>query len=384
MFYGGEENQGGYPNRGEGVPFNSDVPLRPPGDFDLNPFLNRFSDGFPVNVFDLPASIAFRSIVPNFRNPLVHKWNFTIQRELGSNTTLEVAYIGSKGQHLVHNNDPNQPTNAPIAGTPTAPRRRFPFIDAGIATTHSTGISRYHGLATKLEKTFSNGVQFLAAYTWSHALTNVGTTLSGGPGQRDVTNWTQEYSTADFSIKHRFVYSTSVILPFGRGKKFGANMSKLADSLIGNWQVNSIITLSTGQPFNLTTRNANCACGNTTRPDLVPGKNPNDPPPGGRTPELWFDTTAVTNPAPGTYGTLGNFSNYGPGFNNVDFSLFKDFRLSERYRIQFRWEAFNLFNTPHFNVQTINAEQGNDAFGRIAGTISGTERHMQFALRFQF
>ena len=386
IFYGGEENQGGNPNRGENAPFNFEQRLETGagGDFALVPGLGRFSDGFPTNVFSLPAAISFRTIAPNFRNPLVHKWNFAVQRELGFHTSLEVAYIGSKGQRLVNLNDPQQPVNAAAPGLPTGPRRRLTFLDQGTNTTNSNGFSRYHGLYGKLEKTFSNGVAFLGSYTWSHALTNVGTTLAGGPGTRDVLNWTQEYAHANFHIKHRFVYSTTAELPFGRGKKFGGSMNKAADMIVGGWQANGILTLSTGPAFNLTTREQSCSCGGTVRPDLVAGKDPNAAPSGGRTPDQWFDITAVTRPTPGTYGNLGNYSNYGPGTANLDFSLFKDFPITERYRFQFRAEFFNLTNTPQFRTDNIGNQQGASNFGRINETLPGTERHIQFALRFQF
>ncbi|HEV8131180.1 MAG TPA: carboxypeptidase regulatory-like domain-containing protein [Acidobacteriota bacterium] len=383
IFYGGEENQGGNPNRGESLPFNSEQRLEYADQFSLVPNLGRFSEGFPVNVFTLPAAITFRTVVPNFLNPLVHKWNFAIQRELGFRTSWEVAYVGSRGQHLVNLNDPNQPRNDPNPSAPVNPRRRLPFI-GGTVVTNSNGFSNYHALLTRVEKTYSNGLQFLASYTWSHALTNVGTTLAGGPGTRDVTNWSNEYSHANFHLKHRFSYSTVMDLPLGKGRKFGSNLTGVPEALIGNWRANAIVTLQSGHAFNLGTRNANCGCGGTVRPDLVSGKDPNSPPPGGRTPDLWFDITAVTAPAPGTYGNLGNYSNYGPPFRNVDFSLFKDFPVSERYRIQFRSEFFNLFNTPQFNVGTISATQGASDFGRINGTLPATERHIQFALRFEF
>ncbi len=384
IFYGGEENQGGNPNRGESVPFNQDQRLESPTAFDLVPTLNRFSDGFPVNVFALPAAISFRALATNFRNPLVHKWNFAIQRELGWGTTGEVSYIGSKGQRLVILFNANQQRNDPDPAAPVDPRRRFPFIRGGMDATGSFAFSTYHALATKLEKRYSNGLDFLASYTWGHGLANSGTTLAGGPGVRDITNITAEYAHANFHIKHRFVYSTIYDLPFGRGKKFGANWGRGMDVALGNWQLNGILTLQTGNAFNLGTRNASCGCGGTVRPDLVPGKNPDNEPAGGRNPDRWFDVSAVTAPARGTFGNLGHYSNYGPGIRNVDLSFFKDFRMTERYRVQFRTEFFNLFNTPQFNVQTIDSTEGNSGFGRIAGTIPGAERHVQFALRFMF
>jgi len=386
IFYGGEENQGGNPNRGEGAPFNLEQRLETGagGDFALVPGLDRFSDGFPSNVFTLPGVISLRTIVSNFRNPLVHKWNFAIQRELCFNTSLEVAYIGSKGQRLLNLNDPQQPTNAATPGLPTGPRRRLSFLDQGTATTNSNGFSRYHGLYAKLEKMYSNGMAFVGSYTWSHALTNVGTMLAPGPGTRDVLNWTQEYAHANFHMKHRFVYSTTAALPFGRRKKFGNNLNRAAELVVGGWQANGILTLSTGFAFNLTTREQSCSCGGAVRPDLVAGKDPNAAPADGQTPDRWFDITAVTRPTPGTYGNLGNYSNYGPGTANLDFSVFKDLPFSERYRLQFRAEFFNLTNTPQFILTSVSVQQGASSFGRINETLPGTERHIQLALRFQF
>lgn len=386
MFYGGEENQGGNPNRGESVPFNQTQNLNWPNQFALVPNLNRFSDGFPVNVFNLPAAISFRTVVPNFRNPLVHKWNVAVQRDLGWGTTLETTYIGSKGNKLLVQWDPNQPRNVADPAAPTAPRRRLPYLDGGITVDETFGFSWYHGLATKLEKRFSNDWEFIVAHTWSHALTNSGTPLSGSPGfgLRNIENYSAEYSHAPHDIRQRLAFSSSYLLPFGRGKKFGSNMSGAANSVLGNWELHSILTLQTGNAFTLGTRNASCGCGGSTRPDLVSGKNPQDAPPGGRTPDRYFDVDAVTSPARGTFGNLGNNSNYGPGRRNIDLSLFKSFSLTERYKFQFRSEFYNLTNTPQFLVGSINRTQGDSAFGRIAETVSGTERHIQFALRFMF
>ena len=103
-----------------------------------------------------------------------------------------------------------------------------------------------------------------------------------------------------------------------------------------------------------------------------------------RTPDQRFDITAVRRPTPGTYGNLGNYSNYGPGTANLDFSLFKDIPFSEQYRLQFRAEFFNLTNTPQLIVNSSSVQQGASSFGRINETLPGTERHIQLALRFQF
>jgi hypothetical protein len=387
MFYGGEENQGGDPNRGENAPFNQESQLFLPSAFELNPYVERFSEGFPVDVFTLPAPIRFRLVHPGFRNPLVQKWNVAIQKELGWNTAWEVSYIGSKGSRLVVLWNPNQPVNSPDPRADVRSRRLYGAVvgNANITEANAFGRSTYHALATKLEKRFSNGLDFLAAYTWGHALTDAGTTLAGGPGFRDVLKGiSAEYSNANFDIRHRFVYSGLYELPFGRGKRFGTDWNKGLDLVLGRWQVNGILTLQTGNARSLGTIQARCGCGGTTRPDLVEGKDPNNAPAGGRTPDLWFDTSAVTAPAPGTYGNLGNFTVFAPGVRNIDFSVFKDFPITERYRFQFRWESFDLANSPQFDPEGMIINQGQSGFGRLTRTRVGTQRFMQFALRFQF
>lgn len=387
LFYGGEENQGGNPNRGEGVPFNQVVDLILPSAFaERNPFLGRFSDGFPVNMFSLPASIEFRSLQPNFRNPLVQKWNFTVQHDLGWNSALEVSYIGSHGSRQLVLWNPNTPVNSPLPNAPVDPRRLWPFLRGGIVMTSTFGYSNYHALAAKFEKRYSNGLSMVSSYTWGHALANSGTTLSGSSGfalYDIVCGFRCEYSNAAWDIRQRWVTSFSWDLPFGRGKRFGADLSRVADALIGGWQTNGILTFSTGQPF--TFRSVNCVGSfNACRPDAVPGKDPMQAPPGGRSPDQWFDVTAVQNPAPGTGGNIGPQTGFGPGTRNLSFSVFKTFALTERYRLQLRNEWFNLSNTPLFQVGGLGNTQGTGNFGRLGSTVPGSNRSIQFALRFMF
>ena len=374
IFYGAEENEGGSPNRGENVPFNQQTVFDAASSTDPNPFINTFSDGFPLDTFSLPAPISFRTSYPRRRWPLVNKWNVNIQKDLGWNTILELGYIGSKGNRLTVNNNPNRPVNDPDPNAPSQPRRIVHAVNnSGINETNNFGRSTYHAFTTKLEKRFSNHLQFLSSYTWGHALSDVGTTLSGGPGQRD-TNLSEEYAHASFDIRHRLSNSFLFELPF-------SFENKAVDAIAGGWQVNGIYVLQTGNYFNLGTNNAVCACG-TTRPDVVSGQKVNDAPSGGRSPDKWFNTDGVMNPAVGTFGNLGNYSNIGPPRFNFDFSLFKDFKITEGTKVQFRAESFNLWNSPQFNNP--NSTQGNGDFGKINNTAGGTARNWQFALRFQF
>jgi hypothetical protein len=387
IFYGGEENQGGNPNRGEGVPFNQTTTLvraANVGTFDPNPFFNAnagVSNGFPINIFSLNAPINFRSVAQNFRNPLVHKWNFSIQREFRGGNAFELAYVGNKQSHQLHFSDPNACFNDPRPNIECNARRPIPNI-GGVNYTSTFGFGRYAGLTAKWEKRFSQGLQYLVAYTWGHALATSGTPLSGssGFGPKDPRNYSDAYSSAAWDIRHSMTGSWLYDLPIGRGKALDVQ-NKFANGLLGNWQVNGILTLRTGSPYTIGTNQCVGSFGNCT-PDLVAGKNPNDAPSGGRTVDQWFDTSAVVRPTPGTPGNLGLQSNNQPGQAYMDLSLFKGIRFNERFQMQFRAEAFNLTNTPQFGAP--NRIQGDPNFGRIFTTQDGTQRRTQFALRFMF
>jgi hypothetical protein len=391
IFYGGEENQGGNPNRGESVPFNQSTVLPHEGqlgnvgDFEQNPYFpSGMTGGFPSNVFNLPAPIAFRGVATNFRNGLVHKWNVAIQHELPRQTALELAYVGNHQAKQLFQPDWNA---CPNMGTTDSSincnkLRPTPYI-GGISGTASFGYGNYHGLTAKLEKRYSQGLQFLMSYTYGHALANTGTTLSGsgGFGIPDPRNYASGYSSAAWDIRHNFVTSFSYEIPFGKGKRYGTNMNRALSAVAGNWQVNGILTLHTGAPYTLRWNGCQ-GVWNACRPDLVSGKDPKNAPSGGQSPDLWFDTSAVTRAAPLTGGNLGLQTNNEPPAQMLDFSIFKDFAFSERWRLQFRSEGTNVFNTPQFSRPDNNMQNAN--FGKVTSTVAGTERHIQFALRLQF
>ncbi|HZT37906.1 MAG TPA: carboxypeptidase regulatory-like domain-containing protein [Bryobacteraceae bacterium] len=388
IFYGGEENQGGNPNRGESVPFNQSTDLaRPAGAsiFDTNPFFpNGVSGGYPINVFNLPAPVSFRGVATNFRNGLVHKWNVAIQRELPWQSALEIAYVGNHQAKQLFQPDPNA---CPNFGT-TNPTitcntlRPTPYI-GGISGTASFGFGNYEGMTAKFEKRYSQGLQMLLSYTYGHALANTGTTLSGstGFGIIDPRNYSSSYSSAAWDIRHNFVGSFTYEIPFGRGKRWGANMNRAASAIAGNWQVNGILTLHTGQPYTLRWNGCQ-GVWNACRPDVVPGKDPGAAPSNGRSPDHWFDVTAVQPAAPLTGGNLGLQSNNAPPTRTLDFSIFKDFPFTERWRLQFRAEGTNIANTPQYFTPDNNLQDAN--FGKVTSTFAGSERHIQFQLRLQF
>ncbi len=388
IFYGGEENQGGNPNRGESAPFNISPNLDRPGSvgiFEQNPFFTGgVSGGYPSNVFSLPAPLSFRGVATNFRASLVHKWNAAIQRELPGHMSLELAYVGNHQAHQLFQPDWNAcpnlgTTNSAISCNTIRPT---PYI-GGISGTASFGYGNYHGMTAKLERRLYQGLTFITSYTYGHALANTGTTLSGstGFGIPDPRNYASGYSSAAWDIRHNFTSAFTWELPYGRGKMHGGNINRGLNYLVGDWQMNGILTLHTGFPFTL--RSNGCqGVWNACRPDLVSGKNPNDAPSNGRSPDLWFDTSAVAPPGPLSGGNLGLQSNYAPPARNLDLSLFKDIPITERFRIQFRAESFNFANTPQYGTPDNNRQNG--SFGKVTSTASGSERHYQFSLRLQF
>ncbi len=297
IFYGGEENQGGNPNRGESVPFNesrrcSAPPLRACG----API--RTSRAASWRATRRTCSLSRRlsasaSLATDFRNTLVHKWNVAVQRELPGQMALELAYVGNHTAHALLQPDQNACPNSPIANTSCDATRPVPYI-YGLYGTASFGFGNYAGMTAKLDQAPFCGIAVLASYTYGHALSNSGTTLSGsqGWGVLDPRNWATSYSSAPWDIRHNFVTSFSYDVPFGKGKKYGGNLNRAANAIVGNWQLNGILTLHTGQPF--TIDGTNCM-GQWSRcmPELVAGKNPQDAPSGGRTPAEWFDWTAL-------------------------------------------------------------------------------------------
>jgi hypothetical protein len=311
-----------------------------------------------------------------------------MQHELPWQTVLEVSYVGNHQSHQLFQPDPNAcpnfgTTNSSITCNSLRPGFLLNPNIGGISGTASFGYGNYHGMTAKLEKRLSQGLQFITAYTFGHALANTGTTLSGstGFGIPNPRNYASGYSNAAWDIRHNFTSSINYDLPFGRGKAYGSSMNPVLNSVVGNWRVNAILTLRTGVPYTL--RSNGCqGVWNACRPDAVSGKDPNGAPSIGRGPDLWFDTSAVAPPTTLTGGNLGLQSNYGPPARSLDFSLFKDIRITERFGLQFRTESFNIANTPQFNVPDNNRQDKN--FGVVTSSYSGSERHVQFSLRMQF
>jgi hypothetical protein len=415
IFYGGEENQGGSPNRGEGVPFNETVNLTryqgnssyvgvsQPQCFNCDFFTGGFTGGYPLSPFTLNAGVSMRGVQPNYQTPLVHKWNFIVQRELPGNISLELGYQGNHQakQLILWNSDPYPNLGTFNTSISSASLQEIQpacstcqSVGNGLSMTSSFGFGNYAAGSVKVEKRFSHGLNFLTSYVWSHALANGNTPLSGDTSILDQTNYSSSYASASWDIRHSFTSALTYQLPIGKGKALGSSLGRAADAVVGGWQLNALLTLRTGDAFTMSGTSCH-GVWSKCMPDYVQGfsGSGNEAPQGGRTTNQWFNTAnyavAYSSQPLGiaTGGNVGLQTLTGPPVKTLDFSLFKQFRVTERFSVQFRGEAFNLFNTtilsnPDASLGDSKALGGNGNFGVI--TSGGGSRTMQMSLRLKF
>jgi hypothetical protein len=307
---------------------------------------------------------------------------------------LDVAYVGNKGTKLNGFRNLNQRaviTNA--NGSQTAGARPYPTFGDIQWMENRVGAS-YNSLQTRLEKRFSNGVTGLVSYTWGKALTGSPdhiSTSGGGAGvdtgtfrePQDGNNLRADRGLAEFDVKQRFVASYVWELPFGKGRKFGNDWGTAADLVLGGWQVTGIHALQSGLGLTATLGGAsvlNIGGERRARPNLI--GNPVLPE-SERTLARWFNINAFQaafNPAPQAFGTAGIGIMRGPGSVNFDFTLAKNFNVTERRYFQFRTELFNAFNRANFGPPNIARDSA--GFGQILSAANA--RIIQFALKFYF
>ena len=307
-------------------------------------------------------------------NPRIQQWNINIQRQLFSDSLLEIGYMGSKGSRMVYYSQGNQARLDPDPANPTPilSRRPFPLWGSSNRTTGGDGTSNYNAGFVKLEKRFSAGLSFLTHYTFSKSLdysSQVNETT------RDFYNPKLSKGRSLFDIRNRFIFSGTYELPVGRGKHYSFN--RAVNQLLGDWQLNTIITLQSGFPYYVTVPGDSCNCGASSQTANQIGN-----PLAGftQTFQQWFNTSAFTLPRSGTFGTSGRNILSGPWQDTVDASLFKIVPLSERARLQIRFELFNVLNRVNFGLP--GSTVGTPTYGVI--TSASDARVIQLALRLAF
>ncbi len=311
----------------------------------------------------------------DLRPTYVMQYNINLQREVFKKMVLLVAYVGSRGVNLFGQGDRNTAIPTILADgrqffPPTATRRN-PAFDT-VRTIFQGFSSNYNSLNLGLSRRMSDALQFQISYTYGKAIDN----RSGTSGRQEYSNGQArtfdpynlnlDRARADFDVRHSFVANASYELPFGKNRKGAARQ------LLAGWQLNTIITMSSGVPFGVIVDgdpDGDKSDDNAQRPNLVPGVALTSS--GGGTPNLWFNLSAFAPPAFGFRGTSGRNIIDGPNYKTVDFSVVKNFRIDEKRSIQFRAEVFNLLNRANFDLPS-NSEDGEQVFSFVTNATSTT------------
>lgn len=331
-----------------------------------------------------------------WKYPAVQKWSLSIQREIASGTTASVAYVGTKGAHLLGFYDLNQgPPNAQVAAGNISPDYLRPYKGYSTITAYSTQFnSNYNALQASLLHRLRGGLSFQASYTYSKALTD-----ATGPNStyislpQDTYNLRSEYGPADFDRRHILSFNYSWDLPVFR------DATGFKKAALGGWQVSGITNFQSGSPNTVVLYGDNAGVGNfngNERANQVGNPfqagpiaaNPGCPAPARvHTLQNWFNPCAFVIPAPGTFGNERIGSIYGPRYQNWDFGVGKNFALRESVGLQFKFEAFNIFNHPSFTLPTYSSSLyvTSDYSQPYSSVITATSpRIMQLSLALKF
>jgi carboxypeptidase family protein/TonB-dependent receptor-like protein len=355
----------------------------------------RMADGLPAPLpFTIPQDGIIRNapnqnyeVIPlDYHEGYIQSYNFAVQRSLPWKLTLDTAYVGNKGTRVSQQYNANAGLilGAGRDGRPLwAPFRRdtdtnISFI--GVSTS-------YNSLQVKLDRRFSGGFQLTTAYTWSKAIDF----SQDNGGYAYYINPTRSRARADFDRRHMLNQSYVWELPFGKGKKL-ATSGALAQ-IAGGWQITGILTAMSGQMLNISAPSATLnAPGNSNNPNYagsgsLPGAHTVNFRATGKDQATWFDTSVFRAPAANTFGNVGRNAFSGPGFFNLDLSVFRKFRVTERWSLELRAESFNFTNTPQY--PNPDGGLGNATFGQITNAGIGSSadagsRQVQLGIRILF
>jgi len=399
--------RGGYTlsNYLEGTGTNLRLPINPPfsvehdNQYTIAPYNEQPLPGSTLDQGFLPFlsdagdqyhRVTLRVWDPNLRPAVANQWNLTLQQQLTSTTTAAVSYVGQRTTHLmvpmpyfqkVLNPDGTVSPTRYLAGNPSL------LADIGqISGTASIGNQAYNALQALLQKRLSAGLQYSVAYTYSKCMTN-NLGYYGQGGQSGQSNWyyqniynaAAEWGPCDYDATHNFIANAIYDLPVGRGRAFGKNMNRVADSIIGGWQASGILSLHSGFPLTVTASDASGTGSRGARANCIAAADvfgEQNSPNGGY---QWFSPASYTQPAAGTFGNCGVGTVRGPGLHTLDFDLTKNFKFTERQSLDLRADFINLTNTPILNAP-------NHGIGTNLGLLQNSQgaRNVQFSLKYHF
>jgi len=315
------------------------------------------------------------------RTPYSAQYMLNIQRELAGNSLFEIGYLGSVSRRLEALRSANEAREAPrTSGLSVAQRSPFPNFGI-IQLVDNGGKGNYNSLGAKFTKRYSQGLTYLLSYTWSKSIdTSSSIRNQGNDTLFPMNSYCRqcERARSAHDVRQRFVTSVLYDLPVGKGRAASVENPAL-NAIVGGWQVGSIITIQSGLPQNIGQGGDPSNTGHTfDRPNatgISPLKGWNS------TNAAYFNPAAFSRAADGFHGNLGRNALDAPGLLAWDFSMLKDFNFTEQYKLQFRFEAFNIMNHPVWSAPDSNIVSAN--FGLISGTRTNM-RNLQFALKFIF
>ena len=340
--------------------------FNPPFNSSVNIFNTLLSNPGGTTGALFPSGLS--AALPPWDYPQVQKWSVSVQREVGFNTAVSVAYVGTKGTHLLGATNLNQPyPNADVANGTIAVDTVRPYPGYSTITAYESRFnSTYNSLQASAIRRLQHGVAFQASYTFAKTLTD---NSSAWNTPQDSRNIRAEKGLAAFDLPQVLTFNYVWDVPIFKDSK------GLTKAALSGWQVSGITNIQSGFPVTVTLPGDNEGIGGgLERPNLI--ANPNGP----KTLYQWFNTAAFVTPPIATFGDAPNGAVRGPGTINWDFSLSKQFPIHEDIALRFRAEFFNIFNHPSFNG--VDATVGDFTFGQVTSALS--PRLTQFSLDLTF
>ncbi len=320
----------------------------------------------------LPSTVGTTTFPQNVRRGYIESYNFTLQRDMGHSINIQAGYVGTMSIRQYANVNINAST--PNGGNAAEPLNILWGNISTISLITPFNSSRYNSLQSQAVKRFRGASSIRMAYTWGRAI-DYSDNSDSGLSWNWVPMQSRNKALAGYDRTHNFKLFGTYELPFGRGQRWFTQ--GFVNKIAGGWQINGIMALVSGTPFTVassaTALNSpgNAQTANQVRPAVEIF--------GGLTP--YFDPKAFAAPiGAGVFGNTGRDILRGPGYFNLDASVFRIFRITERFRLQFRTEAFGVTNTPHFNNPAATVTSG--GFGNITG--SSGQRQLRFAMKLNY
>lgn len=331
-----------------------------------------FADPFPTGQGSNSAAVnpSANALPAHYRYPATHQWNLTIESQITANSSLRISYLGNEAEHVTQQYNLNDP--APQPGTVQSHRPYQPF---GPITLWSNGTtSNTQQLQLSARRRFATGLSFQGEFSWTKML-DTGS-YPAGSIPTDNRNIRLDRGNDSYVRRRYFVGNYVYELPFGKGHRYLASAGRALDALIGGWQTSGILTLGSGLPFSVTF-DSSVQGWPSSRADIVGNPQVSHP-----TLSQWFNPAAFAVPQPYTFGNSAPNSLFGPGYAQWDTALFKQFSLSEKFKLTFRADAINALN--HANFANPNNDISNPSQVGTITWISGPPRAVQFSVRLTF